>query len=247
MDASTLGERIRNVRRRRGLTQGELATAARVSLSLVKKLEQDTITDLRLETLHKFAIVLKVPTSHLAAGPDARSAEEADVSAWEPVRQALSGEHAEDPPDGEPTVASVRDAFGTAVADVQDNRYADLRVMLPALLRDADDLVTASASGGNGGCPSRPVAEPTARRVHARPDPPVQRRRTGDPACRRRRTHRDGCRRLEVVDTSKLVMRFRLPSPAPQVNQPFSERFRFLRADARAICGPVDFFESLFE
>ena len=147
MDASTLGERIRSVRRRRGLTQRELATATGVSESLVKKLEQDTITDLRLETLHKFAIVLRVPTSQLAAGPDAQPTEESDVSAWEPVRRALSGEHAADTPDGEPTVASVRESFDTAVADVLDNRYANLRVILPALLRDADDLVTASASG----------------------------------------------------------------------------------------------------
>jgi transcriptional regulator with XRE-family HTH domain len=147
MDASTLGERIRSVRRRRGLTQRELATAAGASESLIKKLEQGTITDLRLETLHKFAVVLKVPTSHLAAGPDARAAEVADVSAWEPVRQALSGEYAEDAPDEEPNVASVRDALDTAVADVLDNRYADLRIMLPALLRDADDVVAVSASG----------------------------------------------------------------------------------------------------
>jgi len=56
MDASTLGERIRSVRRRRGLTQRELATAAGASESLIKKLEQGTITDLRLETLHKLAI-----------------------------------------------------------------------------------------------------------------------------------------------------------------------------------------------
>ena len=65
MDASTLGERIRNVRRRRGLTQRELATAAGVSESLVKKLEQGQITDVRMETLHKIAVPLKVPTSHL--------------------------------------------------------------------------------------------------------------------------------------------------------------------------------------
>ncbi|WP_280400087.1 helix-turn-helix domain-containing protein [Nocardia carnea] len=35
-----LGERLQNIRKRRGLTQRELAEAAGVSLSLIRKLEQ---------------------------------------------------------------------------------------------------------------------------------------------------------------------------------------------------------------
>ena len=73
--------------RRRGLTQRELATAADVSLSLVKKLEQGTITDLRLETLHKFAIVLRVPTSNLVVGPE--SEDPVIPDRWDDVRDAL--------------------------------------------------------------------------------------------------------------------------------------------------------------
>jgi transcriptional regulator with XRE-family HTH domain len=145
MDASTLGERIRSTRRRRGLTQRDLATAAGVSESLIKKLEQGTITDVRLETLHKIAIPLRVPTSTLAAGPDAAPAEESDVSAWEPVRRALEGRHQDDAAqDQEPTPDGLEAAFSSLVPLLISSQFDQVRTLLPALLRDADALVSAS-------------------------------------------------------------------------------------------------------
>src|SRR5450756_2209168 len=87
MDSSSLAERIRSVSRRRGPTQGDLAASVLVSLSLVKKLEQGTIEDVRLETLHKFAIVLKVPTSHLVVGPE--QPDPVAPERWDDVREAL--------------------------------------------------------------------------------------------------------------------------------------------------------------
>lgn len=146
MDASTLGERIRNVRRRRGLTQSELASAAGVSASLIKKLEQGSITDARLETLRKIATALTVSTTMLAAGPDAESAQPADVTAWEQVRLALEGRHTA-PPEEEPTLVGVEDAFTGLVPLLTANRFDDVRLVFPALLRDADALVSVSANG----------------------------------------------------------------------------------------------------
>jgi transcriptional regulator with XRE-family HTH domain len=140
-----IGDRVRSVRKRRGLSQRELAAKAGLSLSLVKKLEQGERPDIRLETAHKLATVLRVPTSSLAVGPDAASPEGHDVDQWMLVRRALEG--VAPPSDGEPTLAGLKSAFGATVLDVLHNRYADVREALPALLRDADALVSVSTNG----------------------------------------------------------------------------------------------------
>lgn len=148
MDAGTLGERVRSVRRRRGLTQRELAAAAGLSESLIKKVEQGTITGVRLETLHKIAVALRVPTSGLFPGPDAAPAEDVDVTAWEAVRRALEGRCPDDAAqDGEPTLNGVKAAFGLLVPLLIGSQFGRVRVLLPALLRDADVLVSVSANG----------------------------------------------------------------------------------------------------
>jgi transcriptional regulator with XRE-family HTH domain len=148
LGTSTTSDRVRNVRKRRGLTQRELATASGLSLSFVKKLEQGEYADLRLETAHKLAVALRVPTAAIMPRHQAPDDARPDIAqAWEPVLRALSGAHPQSALDQEPTVASVREALDEAVTDVVDNHYAEVRVMLPPLLRDADDLVAASASG----------------------------------------------------------------------------------------------------
>jgi transcriptional regulator with XRE-family HTH domain len=137
MDASTLGERIRNVRRRRGLTQRELATAAGVSESLIKKLEQGHITDLRMETLHKIAVPLKVPTSHLVTGPEADDPVTPDR--WDDVRDALY----RTAPDAATEQATPQGVLGSLAALMpawQAHEYTQVRVMLPPLIRDALSL-----------------------------------------------------------------------------------------------------------
>ena len=63
--ARTLGDRVREARRRRGLTQRDLARLSGLSLSLVRKLEQDERGDIRIETAHKLAASLGVRTTTL--------------------------------------------------------------------------------------------------------------------------------------------------------------------------------------
>jgi len=145
-EINTVGDRVRDVRKRRGLSQKELAARSGVSASLVKKLEQGDYGDVRLETLHKLAIVLRVPTSALAAGPDAARPEQADVEEWAPVRRALEGFTGGEPAE-EPTLEGLKQAVALAVAAVLDSRYGELQVILPALLRDADTLVAVSVNG----------------------------------------------------------------------------------------------------
>lgn len=161
LDSNTPGDRIRSIRMRGGLTQRELAARARVSLSLLKKLEAGTVATARLETLRKFARALGVATSVIASGPDADPADDSDVSAWEPVRDAIAGRHHGEP-DGEPTLAGVRGALAALVPLLLASRYGEVRAVLPALLRDADAV---AALAGSSGRPGALAARSTARQA----------------------------------------------------------------------------------
>src|ERR1022692_634833 len=121
--AHTTGDRIRDIRKRRGLTQRALAESSGVSLSLIKKLEQGDYGDVRLETLHKLAVTLRVPTSALATQPDAEEPEREDVKQWAPVRHALEGTSAGDEPAEEPTLDGLTAAFADTVPLLVANQY----------------------------------------------------------------------------------------------------------------------------
>jgi transcriptional regulator with XRE-family HTH domain len=136
----TPGERVAAIRDRRGLTQVELAKAARVSVSEVSKVERGE-TAPRLETLHKIARVLRVTVSALTdpgrpEPPDAVPAEQ-----WDDVRAALYRPPA---PDGEPpTEAGVLAVIGSLTAPggpLALNQYSRARKVVPALIRDAAAL-----------------------------------------------------------------------------------------------------------
>lgn len=145
-EAHSIGDRIREVRKRRGLTQRELAGRSGVSVSVIRKLEQGNYGGLRLETAHKLAVVLRVPTSALVAGPDAREPDHDSVEQWDSVRRALEGTLPGESTD-EPTLEGVRAAFAEAVPLLIDNRYTEVGMLLPGLLRDADALVACSVNG----------------------------------------------------------------------------------------------------
>jgi transcriptional regulator with XRE-family HTH domain/alkylhydroperoxidase/carboxymuconolactone decarboxylase family protein YurZ len=134
----TLGERIRDIRKRRGLSQRELAQLAGVSVSLVRKLEQAERQDARLETVRKIATALRVQTSTLLARPGTIDADRQTVILWEPVRRALFGPAPE--PEEAPTVEGVEAALRAVRPAVAANRYAEVSAVLPRLLRDAEAL-----------------------------------------------------------------------------------------------------------
>jgi transcriptional regulator with XRE-family HTH domain len=145
-DETSLGRRVQAVRKRRGLTQQELAMAAGLSVSLIRKLEQDIIADVRMETARKIATALRVHTTALMTEPDAAPPEETDAGQWEPVRRALEGRPGARLSE-EPTLDGLALAFNDAVPLVLASRYAELRAILPGLLRDADALVAAASNG----------------------------------------------------------------------------------------------------
>jgi transcriptional regulator with XRE-family HTH domain len=146
VNESTIGDRIREVRKRRGLTQRELARSSGVSVSLIRKLEQDDYGDVRLETAHRLAVVLRVPTSALITGPDARDPDRESVDHLDAVRRALEGTLGGDLADA-PTLEGVTAAFRDAVPLLIANRYTEVGALLPTLLRDADALVACSVNG----------------------------------------------------------------------------------------------------
>jgi transcriptional regulator with XRE-family HTH domain len=141
-----MGERIRAVRKRRGLTQRGLAEAAGMSLSAVKKIEQGTYGGIRLGTAHKLAVALRVPTSALMVEPDAPVPTPESGHQWEPVRLALEGVYGDEPQD-EPTLDGLRSSFGEVLPLLLASRFDAMGSALPGLLHDADALVALSVNG----------------------------------------------------------------------------------------------------
>ncbi|MFI5721103.1 multiprotein-bridging factor 1 family protein [Nocardia sp. NPDC051750] len=133
------GSRVASARKRRGLSQRDLATAAGLSLSLVKKVEQGQRETVRLETLRALAVALRVRTTVLqGAHTDAEWADEATVDLWEPVRRALAG--GPDDLEDRPSIDGVRAVYDGLRPALTAHRYTEVAAALPALLRDADAL-----------------------------------------------------------------------------------------------------------
>ncbi|MFI6285813.1 helix-turn-helix domain-containing protein [Streptomyces sp. NPDC051018] len=138
---SDAGKHVKEIRKRRGLTQQGLAEASGVSLSIIRKLEQGERETARLETLRKLAATLRVPTMRLSGGPDEEGPRPGTEERWAAVRAAV-----EQPPltlesdEDQPTVAGVRDALSSAEPLFHKDEFASLAVVLPPLLRDAEAL-----------------------------------------------------------------------------------------------------------
>lgn len=146
---ATFGQRLRDVRKRRGLSQRELATASGVSLSLIRKLEQDERNDTRLETARRLAVALHMPTTELVMNQRAGDRPGTPpTDQWEAVCAALTspGQSIE-PPDEPATADGVRAALDSALPLFSSDRYAELGMILPSLIRDTDALADADTQG----------------------------------------------------------------------------------------------------
>jgi transcriptional regulator with XRE-family HTH domain len=144
----TTGDRIRSVRKRRGLSQKELARLCGLSVSWVRQQEQGTAPDPPLETLHKVAVALTVPTSTLAAGAQAPGPHPQTAQDWALVRDALHGRGPE--PAEQATAEGVHEILAAVRRPLAANRYAAVAAILPSLIRDAGTL-----NGHDGGARSR--------------------------------------------------------------------------------------------
>ncbi|MEV0357356.1 helix-turn-helix domain-containing protein [Nocardia sp. NPDC050697] len=137
-----LGQRLKSVRKRRALTQQELADLSGLSVSRIRQLEQMEHQGVRLATLRQLAIALRCRTSDLQPN-GATDTEHASVETselWEPVRRALVAPPERPEDDDVPTNEAVDAAYRALMALVDAHRYRDIAAVLPGLLADAETL-----------------------------------------------------------------------------------------------------------
>ncbi|QTZ92320.1 helix-turn-helix domain-containing protein [Streptomyces auratus] len=143
-----IGKRLRGIRKRRGMSQRELAKGSGVSLSLIRKLEQGERADTRLETARRLAVALGVPTTQLVAeGAADRAASSATADEWGGVRNALLAPVPPDDLDEAPTVAGLRAAVESAQPLFSGDKLAELSAVLPSLIRDAEAVAESGPEG----------------------------------------------------------------------------------------------------
>lgn len=129
-----LGERLQSVRKRRGLTQRELAQVSGVSLSFIRKIEQGERDDMRMDTVRKLAVALECPLTVLI-GPNPVPPESRDGEIWDLTREAITMPRNAirlDPAEER----GLGESLTTAVRLYHDNEYEDLARILPKLIEE---------------------------------------------------------------------------------------------------------------
>ncbi|WJV47657.1 helix-turn-helix domain-containing protein [Streptomyces flavofungini] len=136
-ETTDIGPKLRDLRKRRGMSQRDLAAASGVSLSTISKLEQGATTgDVRLETAHRLAAALRVTTTRLLRREPASPGPA--PGAWLPLQQALESPPAQ--PDEDISVQPITAGLSAVRAAYFGNRLHDLVALAVPLLRDADAL-----------------------------------------------------------------------------------------------------------
>lgn len=141
----SIGDRIARLRLRRDHTQESLASAAGVSVDVVRKLEQNQRLTARLSTLNALASALDVETSILIGQPTTfEGAAHRDPlpsllalrRAVTPVSELIEDEMAV--ADGEsPSVLDLREALRSTEAIRRDGKLSEIATVLPRLISDA--------------------------------------------------------------------------------------------------------------
>lgn len=135
---------MRELRKRADLTQRELAKASGVSFRTIENLEQERGGQPRLETLRKLAAPLRSTTSELQGDhTEAGNPDRGTVDRWKGVRGAILGPPpALGPEESPPTLGGVTALIRDTEPLFSGDKFADLAVMLPPLLREAELLGT---------------------------------------------------------------------------------------------------------
>lgn len=152
MPESTIGDRCRELRRREGWTQEELAEKAGVSAGVIAKIEQGGTV--RMETLHAVARALGVVTVTFVAPTSPEPRESLDEMVLSEMRSAIH------PPvsitgqplfgltsAGAPDLDRLRRAVNKVARVYHSDRYDDLASLMPALVRSAHHHVDAFGDG----------------------------------------------------------------------------------------------------
>jgi transcriptional regulator with XRE-family HTH domain len=128
-------ERVREVRKRRGMTQRELAAASGLSVRTVKDAESPGGPQPRVKTLHALARGLHVTTAELMT-PGQPEADPVTPDQWDDVRDALYRPARDQGADAREVLAALR----ACMPGLAENRYSEVRAELPDLIRDAASL-----------------------------------------------------------------------------------------------------------
>lgn len=153
MQDASISDRVRELRRRRGMTQEELAERAGLSLAVIKKLEQGGTC--RMETYHQLARALGVTTVWFASAgsPEPTEATVDDVVLAD-MRSAINppigmtGRPLYGTADGDhPDLARLGGAIATVAAKYHADAYDDLARFMPALVRSAHHHVDLHDTG----------------------------------------------------------------------------------------------------
>ncbi len=142
MDEMALGSRLAQIRRRRSLTQAQLAEAAGLLVDLVCKLEAGAKDGVRLGSLHALARALDIPTAALLEAQEEPVMEASDLEVL-PLRRmlvpgaspALAGEP--------PSLPSLRQRLLSVTRAYHQSRYAEVVAALPELVADLAGAVEA--------------------------------------------------------------------------------------------------------
>ncbi|GLW72113.1 hypothetical protein Kpho02_44120 [Kitasatospora phosalacinea] len=143
--AESIGDRIGRLRRRRGMTQEQLAEASGVSVATIRKLERNDRESARMGTLRQLAQALGVKTTDLMqTGPiEAPVAPEVDPAGILAIRRVITPArglgrvtHADDAQDA-PTITGVRASVREGNRLYQGDDYAATLGALPSVLTEA--------------------------------------------------------------------------------------------------------------
>ncbi|WP_250292769.1 helix-turn-helix domain-containing protein [Frankia sp. CiP1_Cm_nod2] len=139
MTETGLGDRLAQVRRRRGLTQEELAERSGVSVAVINKLEQGQRDSVRVATLHALARGLDIRTAELFEGAAYMDdTEEHGRAALLPLRRVLEPSPAERLDPAAPVSAvTLRAMVEDAARLYNDSRLNEAVTELPAVLTAA--------------------------------------------------------------------------------------------------------------
>lgn len=137
-DDTTIGDRVRRLRKLRGMTQQDLRRTSRLSIRTIKDVEADNGNH-RNETLHAIARALQVRTSDLTT-PGQAEHQPVPGEPWEDVRDALYRRGRQPEPGEAATPAGILAVLADLTPAWRAAEYSRMRPALPGLVRDALSL-----------------------------------------------------------------------------------------------------------
>jgi transcriptional regulator with XRE-family HTH domain len=132
MNPSTPGDRVREARKRAGMTQNELAGATALTKSAITKIERDVLP-LRFAAAQKIAVATGATTTTLMASQPGDAQDAGGAGMWAATSDVLLSAGTPGTPEG------AGDALAEAVRLYHRNEYGTLSLLLPELLRDSSE------------------------------------------------------------------------------------------------------------